>query len=204
VYQFCCTGRIRFRPALAELDPWLVGSATLAKELLTLSKHTALISALAFARDTQWLASASYNDGTINVWVPATGKHLAELAHRDVRTLVFSPDAKHLASASNSDVRLWQTGTWKADQPPLEMRRRLEQLLNRQEPPFTAVNHLRPLRALEVLEQMGTPEAIHHLQALAAGAVDARLSREARETLGRLERRTQSPAALPKEGSHEP
>jgi hypothetical protein len=48
---------------------------------------------------------------------------------------------------------------------------------------------LRPRRALEVLERLGTPEARKLLRVLAAGNADARLTLEARATLKRLERK---------------
>jgi len=44
------------------------------------------------------------------------------------------------------------------------------------------------LRGLEVLEHIATPEAKQVLQKLAAGAPDARLTREAKAALQRLER----------------
>jgi hypothetical protein len=48
---------------------------------------------------------------------------------------------------------------------------------------------LRGLRAIAVLEQIGTPEAKQLLLNLAAGAPEARLTREAKAALGRLVRR---------------
>jgi WD40 repeat protein len=68
--------------------------------------------------------------------------------------------------------------------PSLEVRRRLEQILRTMDPP--ASERLRALRAVEVLEYMGTPEAKEHLQSLARGAPRARLTREAQAALERL------------------
>jgi RNA polymerase sigma factor (sigma-70 family) len=67
---------------------------------------------------------------------------------------------------------------------PLEARRRVEQVLSRQRgaPP-------QALRAVEVLEHIGTPEARQLLQALARGVPEARLTREAKASLQRLARR---------------
>jgi hypothetical protein len=69
--------------------------------------------------------------------------------------------------------------------PALETRRRLEQILERleQSPP---ARHVRALRALEVLEHIGTPEAGEVLAALAQGAPAARLTQAAQQAHERL------------------
>jgi hypothetical protein len=46
--------------------------------------------------------------------------------------------------------------------------------------------HLRALRAVEVLERIGTDSARQALQVLAAGAASAGLTREAKAALGRF------------------
>jgi hypothetical protein len=68
--------------------------------------------------------------------------------------------------------------------PPLEARRRAENLLRRidSRPPKL----LRGLRALEVLEHIGTPEARKVLQTLAQGEPRARLTVEAKASAQRL------------------
>jgi RNA polymerase sigma factor (sigma-70 family) len=66
----------------------------------------------------------------------------------------------------------------------LELRKRLEGLIDRLAVP--AGEHLRELRALEILERLGTPEVRRVLEVLAKGAPEARLTREARATLRRL------------------
>jgi RNA polymerase sigma factor (sigma-70 family) len=72
-----------------------------------------------------------------------------------------------------------------AEGPPLSLRQRLEQLLNRlSNAPPTA--KLRELRAVEVLELIGTPEAHQVLQGLADGATTARLTRQVNRALHRL------------------
>jgi hypothetical protein len=71
--------------------------------------------------------------------------------------------------------------------PPVELRRRVEQLLADVE----AVSHeqLRLLRAVEVLEQVGSPQGRQVVQTLARGAPEVRLTREAKAALDRLARR---------------
>jgi hypothetical protein len=74
-----------------------------------------------------------------------------------------------------------------ARKPVLEVRRRLERLLERIEQDAPAGKQLRALRAVEVLEQVGTPEARGLLKRLAGGAGGARLTREAKASLRRLD-----------------
>jgi RNA polymerase sigma factor (sigma-70 family) len=68
-----------------------------------------------------------------------------------------------------------------------ELRRRIEALVKswQESPP----DRRRTARALEVLERIGSPDARGLLAKLAAGVPEARLTREAKVTLGRLERR---------------
>ncbi len=70
----------------------------------------------------------------------------------------------------------------------LEKKRRLQELLNVLMP-GPAPEMVRPTRVLEVLERLGTPEALRLLQALAKGNPAARLTGDAADTLTRLERR---------------
>lgn len=75
-----------------------------------------------------------------------------------------------------------------AARPTLEMRRRLEKLIDKLERErWSPTGHrLRAWRALEVLERAGTSEAKRLLAALAGGAPEARLTREAQAVLERL------------------
>jgi hypothetical protein len=70
--------------------------------------------------------------------------------------------------------------------PSAEVRRRVEQLLERLQEPFLTGQRLRSVRAVEALEQIGTAAARRVLEALAEGAQGARLTREAKASLGRL------------------
>jgi RNA polymerase sigma factor (sigma-70 family) len=70
----------------------------------------------------------------------------------------------------------------------LEARRRIEKLLDDLRNQPLAGESVRTLRALTVLEQLGTPEARRQLRALADGAADAWLTSEARAACKRLDR----------------
>ena len=72
--------------------------------------------------------------------------------------------------------------------PPLELRQRIEQLVNRlvnQRHSMTG-DRLRNFRAIEILEQIGPPEARQLLEMLSRGASGALLTQEAKAALARL------------------
>lgn len=71
-----------------------------------------------------------------------------------------------------------------ASKPTLEVKRRIEQLLEKQ----NGVEQIRMVRALETLERIGTPEARELCAELADGVPDAPLTREARASLRRMKR----------------
>jgi WD40 repeat protein len=71
------------------------------------------------------------------------------------------------------------------ERPALEMRRRVEELLAHLEKPPSGET-LRILRALAVLEHIGTPEAQQILKTLARGLTEARITREAISSLERF------------------
>jgi WD40 repeat protein len=77
--------------------------------------------------------------------------------------------------------------------PSLEVRRRIEFVLEKLEQPGTSPEARLALRATEILEAIGTPPALQLLQKLAQGAPEARLTREARASLDRLARRSRIP-----------
>jgi hypothetical protein len=78
-----------------------------------------------------------------------------------------------------------------AGQPSLEARRRIERLLDRLGTPSALLpEEARSLRAVEVLEYVGSPAAREVLGRLARGAPHARLTQEARASLKRLSGRT--------------
>jgi len=75
-----------------------------------------------------------------------------------------------------------------AGDPSLEVRQRVERLLDNLTGQVPQAGRLRELRAVELLELVGSPEARQLLQALAEGAPEARLTREARSAIRRLTR----------------
>ena len=76
-----------------------------------------------------------------------------------------------------------------ADQKSAERRRRAELLLIKLAGPLTLPDRLREVRAIEVMEQIGSPEARELLQVLAKGAPGAGLTEEAKASLERLSRK---------------
>jgi hypothetical protein len=73
--------------------------------------------------------------------------------------------------------------------PSLEVRKRVEQILEKPEPPSSA-EQLQALRAVEVLERIGTAEAREVLNSFANGASGARLTQEAKRSLERMAKRS--------------
>jgi len=69
--------------------------------------------------------------------------------------------------------------------PSAEVRRRVEHLLKGRDPAAIPTSQLRAVRAVEVLEQMRTAEAMELLKELAKGDPDAWLTREAKAALAR-------------------
>jgi hypothetical protein len=117
-----------------------------------------------------------------------------------VAGLIADLDSDTYAVRKAATHRLEKLGSWvephlrakiKA-RPSLEARRRMEALLHRladQEVHGPEGEIMRPWRAVEVLEHIGTAEARDLLEMLAQGAADARLTQEAKASLARLSQR---------------
>jgi hypothetical protein len=71
----------------------------------------------------------------------------------------------------------------------LEVRRRMERILDKLDSQTLSPAELRSWRAVEVLEGIGTPEARQVIAALAQGAPGARQTEDARRALDRLAKR---------------
>jgi WD40 repeat protein len=123
-------------------------------------------------------------------------EHLAPVQAQDaetVRKLIALLDSNKFAEREKAKAALEKMGEGAlgtinaalAGTITIEMRNRLEALVRRCE--ATSTFGLRQHRAVAALEWLGTPAARALLQALAAGAADARLTVEAQAALKRLE-----------------
>jgi hypothetical protein len=72
--------------------------------------------------------------------------------------------------------------------PPLEVHRRIDRLLADPRKTRWSSDMLRRLRAVQVLEEAGTPEARRLLRRLAKGVPEARLTQDAQDALRRRAR----------------
>ncbi len=79
------------------------------------------------------------------------------------------------------------------ENPPLEVRLRVEALLRRLQDLALSPKRLRQIRAIEALEHMGTPESRRLLETLATGAPEALLTKEAKASVERLRGRLAAP-----------
>jgi hypothetical protein len=158
-----------------------------------LAGHRAAVYALAFSPDGKSLASGSH-DSTAVVW-DVTG--LLPGDRRRAGALSPAQRKKLWADLAGDPARAFRAvGTLAAS--PREAVTLLAGRLapaaapGRSEGPTAPPEALRSLRALEVLERVGTPGARRLLEKLSRGAPGARLTREARTSLERLAKRPQS------------
>lgn len=134
--------------------------------------------------------------------VPFVRKHLRPVPAVDEKQLarrIAELESDDFVKRENATVELQKLGERTlpayrkalAGKPSLEMRRRLADLQSKAEAAWWdgSGERLRSLRAIEVLELAGTPEARKVLQALADGASGARRTEEAKTALKRLVKR---------------
>jgi hypothetical protein len=90
---------------------------------------------------------------------------------------------------------LAEPALWRAleGRPSIEVRRRLTELLDRLHADGLSGEAVRTVRAVEVLERIGTADARRLLESLAGGPQGARLTREAKAALDHLARRPAAP-----------
>jgi hypothetical protein len=73
----------------------------------------ASVNAVAFSPEGRRLATAS-QDKTARIWEISSGKQLHTLTHTgDVRSVVFSPDGRWLATSTGKTTRIWNTSSGK-------------------------------------------------------------------------------------------
>jgi WD40 repeat protein len=114
---------------------------------------------------------------------------------RQVSKLIADLDSDRFAERSNASAELERLGDIAtgplnkklAESSSPESRERIKLILKNSYP-VRSPSILREIRAVEVLEKIGTQPAQQLLQALAAGAASARLTKEASSALGRLTR----------------
>jgi WD40 repeat protein len=160
------------------------------------------------------VADAGRADRAIRLLAAAPAQTLPIL--REKLRPVAKPDAKRLerlvADLESDQFTVRDRATKELDQlgelaepallkrlestPDLEARRRIDRLLARcAQTAVPAPERLRVLRAVEVLERIGSAEARRILESLAAGAEGARLTREAAASARRLARRGAMPTS---------
>jgi WD40 repeat protein len=110
--------------------------------------------------------------------------------------LIADLDADTFAAREAANEELWTLGQRAEaalrqalkDNPSAEAKRRIDELLDRLDRHVPSSEALRGARAVEALEHIGTPEARKCLQSLAGGDPNARLTRDAKASLKRLDR----------------
>jgi len=114
-------------------------------------------------RLTRWMRDLDSHEFAIREQASKNLEELAELAEPELRKCLQS-------------------------QPPAEIRRRIEVLLQNLKSPVSSPHRLRAFRSIEILEQIGTPEAQQVVETLAKGEPISRVTLEARFTLDRWHR----------------
>ncbi len=121
---------------------------------------------------------------------------IPSLDEKQLAELVAALDSDDFAKREKATAELQRLGAQAVPayrkalegKPSLESRRRVEDLLEKAHSAYWNVSgeHLRSLRAVEVLESIDTQEAREVLRMLAAGAAGVRLTEEAKAALERL------------------
>jgi hypothetical protein len=106
-------------------------------------------------------------------------------------------DSRVFAARQHASLQLQEAGELAepalrdllANDPPLEVRQRVERLLARLDAGVLKPEQLQELRAIEVLERIGTAEARQLLERLSQGATGARSTEDAKHAVRRLAKR---------------
>jgi len=124
-------------------------------------------------------------------------KPVAPVAEKRIAKLLADLDSEQFKVRTQASRELKQLGDLTepamrkalADNPSLEFRQRVQGLLDEAANWPQSPEQFQLIRAVEVLENAGTPEARQVLEALARGAAAARLTQEAKLCLERLKNR---------------
>jgi WD40 repeat protein len=128
--------------------------------------------------------------------VPFLRKQLQPAAGQRIARLIGDLDGESFAVREKARMELEKLGESAepalrnvlAKKPTLEVRLRAERLLERLQGNILSEESLQALRAIELLERIGTPEARQVLEGLAKGEAGAQLTEEAQASLERLAR----------------
>jgi WD40 repeat protein len=132
--------------------------------------------------------------------IPLLKEHLRPIRPADperLRRLLTDLESEQFAVREKAQTELAELGDLAepalrqtlAGKPTLEVRRRVQALLDRLRGPVKRPEMMRSLRAVAVLEDIGTPAVRQLLEEVAKGAAGSRVTREANESLQRLARR---------------
>jgi WD40 repeat protein len=125
-------------------------------------------------------------------------KPVAPVDQKRLAQLIADLDHARFADRETASRELEKLGTLSEpalrkalkNHPSAEARRRAEQLLQKLVSDISPPETLRTVRAVEILEAIGEPDACPLLESLAKGAPEARLTQEAKASLERLAKRT--------------
>lgn len=121
-------------------------------------------------------------------------KAIEAVDDKTLEALIADLDAPRLPARQTARAKLELLGGFAAaalhkalaKPAPLAQAREIEQVLKASLPPYLSTERLRRLRAVEVLERLGTAEARQLLQTVAAGAAGAPETEAARGAVARL------------------
>jgi dipeptidyl aminopeptidase/acylaminoacyl peptidase len=130
-------------------------------------------------------------------------EHIPEAKPKDLKKIqqwIVDLDSKYFETRTNATQELRKLGEFAesalvkalTSKPPLEAKRRIQELLDEIRRPVTDPEKIRTFRAIEVLEHIATPEAQQVLKTLSEGAPEAQVTREARASLERLAKRARN------------
>jgi WD40 repeat protein len=144
-------------------------------------------------------ALASFGDGAVHRLGARLRPVRAPTPER-INQLLKQLDAHRFAVREAASAELEELGDWAepamrrflASSPSPEARRRGGAVLERRARGTLPPHQLQALRAIEVLQRIGTGDALRVLSTLTKGCPEARVTREARATLRRLDARALS------------